>query len=162
MIKIGITGVGQFGQNHARILRQSDNCEFVGLYDRDMKRAHEIAEKIDAKVFESYDQLLEQVDAMAIVVTTLSHYDLAKRALENGVHVLSSAGTQSESHSETEGYAIRRTNNLSPGFNQSVQKLRTSPSSELLDKLINSSRLEDGETINDGCQLRCIWSTCSR
>ncbi len=87
MIKIGITGVGQFGQNHARILRQSDNCEFVGLYDRDMKRAHEIAEKIDAKVFESYDQLLEQVDAMAIVVTTLSHYDLAKRALENGVHV---------------------------------------------------------------------------
>ena len=87
MLKLGITGVGQFGQNHARIFRESDKCEFVGLYDRDMKRAHEIGEKIDAKVFDSYDQLLAEVDAMAIVVTTISHYDLAKRALENGVSV---------------------------------------------------------------------------
>ena len=87
MIKIGITGVGQFGQNHARILAENSKCEFVGLYDKNMKRAKEIADRIEAKMFSSYDELLAEVDAMAIVVTTISHYELAKKALENGVSV---------------------------------------------------------------------------
>ncbi|MFO7896650.1 MAG: Gfo/Idh/MocA family oxidoreductase [Candidatus Cloacimonadales bacterium] len=87
MIKIGITGVGQFGQHHARILRQSKCCKFVGLYDKDLPRAQEIAQRIDAEVYPSYSALLAEVDAMAIVVTTISHYELAKQALQNGVSV---------------------------------------------------------------------------
>jgi len=87
MLKVGIVGVGQFGQNHARILSQSDKCEFVGLHDKDKKRAKEISTKLNCKSFHNFDELIADCDALIIVVTTISHFDLAKKALENGVHV---------------------------------------------------------------------------
>ncbi len=87
MLKVGIAGVGQFGQNHARILSRSNKCEFVGIHDKNKKRALEIAGKIDAKVFPDFDSLLNECDALVIVVTTISHYELAKKALEKGIHV---------------------------------------------------------------------------
>ncbi len=129
MIKIGITGVGQFGQNHARILRESATCEFVGLYDRDTKRADEIAKRIDAKAYSSYDELLAEVDAMAIVVTTISHYELAKKALENGVHVFIEKPITEELWQAEELVEIAKNNNLKiqvghiERFNPIVMKL---------------------------------------
>ena len=87
MLKVGIVGVGQFGQNHARILSLSDKCEFVGLYDKRPKRANEIAEKIGTKAFDNFDLLISECDALIIVVTTISHFELAKKALEKGIHV---------------------------------------------------------------------------
>ncbi|MCF7918687.1 MAG: Gfo/Idh/MocA family oxidoreductase [Candidatus Cloacimonetes bacterium] len=87
MLKIGITGVGQFGQNHARVLAQSGLCELVGLFDKNAKRAREIGEKHQIKVFPDYQGLLQQVDAMVIVVNTISHYELALQALQSGKHV---------------------------------------------------------------------------
>jgi predicted dehydrogenase len=87
MIKIGVVGVGQFGQNHARILRNSDFCEFVGFYDKDKKRSREIADNIDARAFNSFDELIANCDALVNVVTTISHHELAKKALQKGLHV---------------------------------------------------------------------------
>jgi len=87
MIRIGVVGVGQFGQNHARILNESSCCEFVGLYDKNRKRAEEIASKLGARSFKSFDELISNCDALVNVVTTISHFDLAKKALEKGVHV---------------------------------------------------------------------------
>ena len=87
MLKVGIVGVGQFGQNHARILSQSDKCKFVGLYDKDKKRADEVAQRIETKCFFDFDSLLVECDALVNVVTTISHYELSKKALEKGIHV---------------------------------------------------------------------------
>jgi predicted dehydrogenase len=87
MLKVGIVGVGQFGQNHARILSQSDKCEFVGLFDKSKKRAKEISEKLGCKSFKDFDSLLSECDALVVVVTTISHFDLTKKALEKGIHV---------------------------------------------------------------------------
>ncbi|MDO9578777.1 MAG: Gfo/Idh/MocA family oxidoreductase [Candidatus Cloacimonadales bacterium] len=87
MLKVGIVGVGQFGQNHARILSESDKCEFVGLYDKNKKRAQEISEKLGCKAFNNFDDLISECEALVIVVTTISHFELAKKALEKGIHV---------------------------------------------------------------------------
>ncbi len=87
MLKVGIVGVGQFGQNHARILQKSDKCEFVGIYDKDQKRANEVAQRIDSKSFPDFDSLLDDCNALVNVVTTISHYELSKKALEKGIHV---------------------------------------------------------------------------
>lgn len=87
MLKIGIVGVGQFGQNHARILSQSDKCEFVGLFDKNLKRAREIAERLSCTFFRTFDELLEECEALVIVVTTVSHFELAEKALQKGIHV---------------------------------------------------------------------------
>jgi predicted dehydrogenase len=87
MLKTGIVGVGQFGQNHARILSQSDKCEFVGLYDKNKKRAIEIASRLECRRFDSFEELIAECEALVIVVTTISHFELAKKAMENGIHV---------------------------------------------------------------------------
>lgn len=87
MLKLGIVGVGQFGQNHARILAGSDLILMKGLYDKNKKRAKEIAEKNGIKVFDDYKSLLAEIDAIVIVVNTISHFDLAKEALLAGKHV---------------------------------------------------------------------------
>ncbi|HPR17343.1 MAG TPA: Gfo/Idh/MocA family oxidoreductase [Candidatus Cloacimonadota bacterium] len=87
MLKVGIVGVGQFGQNHARILAQSDKCQFVGLYDKNKKRASEISEKLNCPRFDNFEALLAECEALVIVVTTISHYELAKQAMEQGIHV---------------------------------------------------------------------------
>lgn len=87
MLKVGIVGVGQFGQNHARILNESDKCDFVGLYDKDKKRAEEISSTLDTKSFKDFDSLLDEIDVLFIVVTTISHFELAERALKKRIHV---------------------------------------------------------------------------
>ncbi len=87
MLKVGIVGVGQFGQNHARILNESTKCDFVGLYDINEKRAEEISSKLDTKSFNDFDSLMAEIDVLFIVVTTISHFELAEKALKNGIHV---------------------------------------------------------------------------
>ncbi len=87
MLKIGIVGVGQFGQNHARILSKSDICEFVGLYDKNKNRATEISAKLDCRAYKNFNELLDKCEALIIVVTTISHFELASKALEKGIHV---------------------------------------------------------------------------
>ena len=87
MLKVGIVGVGQFGQNHARILNESTKCDFVGLYDKNIKRAEEIATKLGTKSFKDFDSLLNEIDVLFNVVTTISHFDLAEKALKKGIHV---------------------------------------------------------------------------
>jgi len=87
MLNIGIVGVGQFGQNHARIMAESKLINLVGLYDKSTRRAKEIGEKHGIKVFTDYQSLLIKVDAMVIVVNTISHFELAKIALSQHKHV---------------------------------------------------------------------------
>jgi len=87
MLKVGIVGVGQFGQNHARILNESTKCDFVGLYDKNTNRAEEISTKLGTKSFKDFDSLLNEIDVLFNVVTTISHFDLAERALKKGIHV---------------------------------------------------------------------------
>ncbi|MDP8269315.1 MAG: Gfo/Idh/MocA family oxidoreductase [Candidatus Tenebribacter davisii] len=87
MFKVGIVGVGQFGQNHARILNESTKCDFVGLYDIDKKRAEEIASRLKTKSFDSFESLLAEIDVLFNVVTTISHFELAEKALKKGIHV---------------------------------------------------------------------------
>ena len=87
MLKVGIVGVGQFGQNHARILNESTKCNFVGLYDKNIKRAEEISSRLDTKSFKDFDSLLAEIDVLFNVVTTISHFELAERALNKGIHV---------------------------------------------------------------------------
>jgi predicted dehydrogenase len=112
MIKVGVVGVGQFGQNHARILRNSDFCEFVGFYDKNKKRAKEISEKIDAVAYESFEQLIEDCDALVNVVTTVSHHDLAKKALLKGLHVFIEKPVTSNLKEATELLDIAREKGL--------------------------------------------------
>jgi predicted dehydrogenase len=87
MIKIGVVGAGHLGRWHIKNLNALDNVELVGFFDSDPRRSAAIADEYAALPFNSLEQLLNSCDAVSIVVPTVSHYHVAKTALEKGRHV---------------------------------------------------------------------------
>ena len=88
-VKIGIIGVGRMGTYHANVLTTLNNdIDFVGIYDIDEERARFIAEKYNTRAYESGEHLLDNAEGICIAVPTHLHYEIAKSALQMGVHTL--------------------------------------------------------------------------
>jgi predicted dehydrogenase len=64
-----------------------DNLELVGFFDPNEENAKSVMEQSDIHRFESYDALLDAVDAVDIVTPTTTHFELAKKAIQKGKHV---------------------------------------------------------------------------
>lgn len=87
MVKIGVAGVGHLGLYHTQKFQDITAAELVGVYDRNINRAREIAAQLNTKVFERYPDLLDACEAIDIAATTTAHYELAKAALLAGKHI---------------------------------------------------------------------------
>jgi predicted dehydrogenase len=87
MIKIGLLGVGHFGKFHLAALKEISEFEFMGFYDIDQKKSAEVAAQYGVKSFDSYEAMLNVVDAVDIVVPTISHYECAVQAIRRSKHV---------------------------------------------------------------------------
>lgn len=79
--------MGSMGQNHARIY--AELAELVGVCDRDQDIGKAVARRFAAAYFSSHKELLDRgVDAVSIATPTNLHFDVAREAIERGVHVL--------------------------------------------------------------------------
>ncbi len=87
-IKIGVVGVGHLGRFHTQNYKSIDDAELIGIYDANPERCQQIADEFQVTAFDNLDELLELLDAVSIVVTTINHFDITKRCLEKGVHCL--------------------------------------------------------------------------
>lgn len=83
-IKTGLIGVGKWGKNYLRILPQISR--FIGFADTDRDKA--IAAQKDITYKDNYEDLLPLVDAVCITTPSDTHYEIAKKCLEEGKHVL--------------------------------------------------------------------------
>jgi predicted dehydrogenase len=88
MIRVGVVGVGSLGEHHARVCSQVEGVKLVGVCDLDEAKGRRVAEAFNTSYFHSSEQLSGQVDAISLVVPTVSHAQLAIRFLEQGIHVL--------------------------------------------------------------------------
>jgi len=86
-LNIGVVGTGHLGKLHTKMFREIENCNLVGINDSNIVQANEVGKEFDANVFESINELLNQVDAVSIAATTSAHYDLAKMCLNAGKHI---------------------------------------------------------------------------
>ena len=88
-IKLGLIGVGHMGQYHVNVATGlTGEYHVVGVYDADAARTKEIADRFSTNAYTDLDRLIEESDAIAIAVPTVLHYEIAKKALEKGKHVL--------------------------------------------------------------------------
>jgi len=87
-LRTAVVGVGYLGQFHAEKYAQLPNAELVAVVDADRQRADEIAAKLGSRGVTDYRQILDEVDAVSIVVPTQYHFEVARAFLERGVHVL--------------------------------------------------------------------------
>jgi len=86
-IKVGVIGTGHLGKLHTKMFKSIDNCELVGIYDSNPNQAEDVSKEFSVPAINSLDELLKQIDAASISATTTSHYELAKKCFENGIHV---------------------------------------------------------------------------
>lgn len=87
-IRIGVIGVGNMGQHHARVLSLLKDVELVGVADINVERGLDTASKYRARFFEDYRDLLPHVDAVCVAVPTRQHHAVGMTCLQAGVHVL--------------------------------------------------------------------------
>jgi predicted dehydrogenase len=83
-----VVGAGALGFHHTRILRDVPGATLVGFFEANQARAEKVSSELGVPAFSSLDALLDEVEAVSVVVPTPAHYAVAAPALERGLHVL--------------------------------------------------------------------------
>jgi predicted dehydrogenase len=90
MINIGVIGYGYWGPNIVRNFSSIDGTRVIGICDSD-QQAMERARRSypHAATTRDCNDILAspEVDAVAVITPVSTHFDLARKALENGKHV---------------------------------------------------------------------------
>ena len=87
-IRTAVVGVGVQGERHAQKLAALPGSDLVKVYDADAERAARVASELGADVASEIDELIGDVEAVAIATPTSTHFDITRRFLEKGIHVL--------------------------------------------------------------------------
>lgn len=87
MTRVGVIGVGSMGRHHARVYSHLQGADLVGVADVDEEVAGEIAAAYDTAVLNE-DALIERAEAISVAVPTEHHFQIAKSAIDAGVHIL--------------------------------------------------------------------------
>jgi UDP-N-acetylglucosamine 3-dehydrogenase len=87
-LNIAVIGVGGWGKNHARVLM--DLGVLSGICDANEERAKEIAARYNTCYYRSLDDLLRdntELNGCIVCTPTRTHFDVAKKVMEHGIHV---------------------------------------------------------------------------
>ena len=90
MVKIGVIGYGYWGPNIVRNLQGLDSTRTELICDSNPSaQARARKEHPGIRIVSDADEVLRSasIDAVAIITPVWTHYELAKKALENGKHV---------------------------------------------------------------------------
>lgn len=88
IIKAGVIGVGYLGRFHAQKYAAIDGVELVGVADIDKSQADKVALECNCTPYQDYLELLDQVDAVSVVVPTSLHHEIAMRCFAKNIDVL--------------------------------------------------------------------------
>ena len=87
-MRTGVIGAGGLGIHHVRILRDMQGADFVGFHESRADRAAQVATELGVRAYPTLDALLDEVDAVTIVVPTPGHYAVAQQVLARGIHAM--------------------------------------------------------------------------
>jgi predicted dehydrogenase len=90
-VRLALVGLGYWGPKLLRAATDLDDVEVAALCDLDEERLAKQGRRFpDAHLTQRFEEVLEDdsLDAVVIATPIASHYDLARRSLEAGKHVL--------------------------------------------------------------------------
>lgn len=151
-INIGIVGAGRIAQRFVPESEVVNAAKVVSVYDIDKDIAKVFAEKHNiGTITDSYEDLLKEVDAVYIATPHLSHYQLAKQALEAGKHVLCETpmvlnGDEARELfklAEEKGVVLMEANKTahSPAFNHLITMIKSGQIGDVVDINASESKL---------------------
>ena len=80
--RVGVIGAGHLGKHHIKHLANHGEIEFIGAFDKNKSALNKVCEEFSVKALDSIDQLIFQCDAVNIVTPTDTHFDIAKKFLD--------------------------------------------------------------------------------
>lgn len=86
-LPVGVIGVGNMGQHHARVYTESPGVDLVGVVDENTERSREVATEYSTRSLDRAT-ILERAEAVSIAVPTRAHAPIAREAIDAGVGIL--------------------------------------------------------------------------
>ena len=87
-LKIGVAGAGHLGKIHIRIIQELKDCfDLVGFYDPDQSVSEAVSREFVITSYATVEELIDVVDCLDVVTATLSHFSVAKLAIQSRKHV---------------------------------------------------------------------------
>ena len=79
--KIGVVGAGHLGKHHIKHLSNHKGVDFVGVFDTNEDSLKNICDEFSVKPLQSLEELISLCDAVNIVTPTNTHFDIARKFL---------------------------------------------------------------------------------
>jgi len=89
--KIVLVGVGRFGKNHLRVLKELERekfCVLHGVVDVNTSILEEVSKNYKVRTSTTINDWMNDIDAVDIVTPTNTHFNISRKCLEAGKHVL--------------------------------------------------------------------------
>jgi predicted dehydrogenase len=87
-LNIAIIGIGHLGSRHLKVYSElADDVNIVGICDTQEERTQKLADDYHVPYMKDFRELFGRVDAVNICTPTTSHFDVAKKFLDNNIHV---------------------------------------------------------------------------
>lgn len=86
-MNIGIVGLGHLGKIHLKLLAEIPDFRITAIYDLNRELTRELASLYQTEACASYEDLLDRCEAVSIVTSTPTHFELAEKAIRKGCHV---------------------------------------------------------------------------
>ena len=90
-LKVGVAGIGFIGPAHIEALRRIPGIEVVSIFHPFEDECKEKAEQLGVdKYYSEYDQQVanDNLDCIHVCTPNFLHYEMSKKALEAGIHVV--------------------------------------------------------------------------
>ena len=90
-IRVGIAGIGFIGPAHIEALRRLPGIEVVSIFNRGLEKVRQKAARLGVNYYyDNFQEFIEndQLDCIHICTPNTLHYEMAKTALEKGIHVV--------------------------------------------------------------------------
>lgn len=91
MLKILLIGAGTMGSTHGEAFTKMENAVLAGIVDKNMEKAEKLAERLQTKAFQTFEEALETIgkaDVASICLPTPFHKPFLKKSADLGMHVI--------------------------------------------------------------------------
>ena len=157
IIRVGIAGCGSIARRFVPESSFVSGVTIAGIYDTEPSAAESFVQNLNTgHIFDSYEAMLEGVDAVYIATPHLSHYTLAKQAVVAHKHVLCEIPLTLNREEAAELYALAEQNGVvlmeahktahCPAFNHLMVMIKSGVIGEVVDVEASLSRLLSDKT----------------
>ena len=160
ILKLGCVGTGRIARRMCLESKYVSGISFDYIYDRKIEKAKEFAKQNDLTYStDNYEELLEKVDAIYIAIPHPFHYELAKKAILAGKHVLCEKPMTLKESQTMELFTLAEKNHVvlyeaiktvySPGFKRLVAIAKSGMIGEIKDVDATFTKLIEDETLRE-------------